>query len=377
MELGFAIGNEVFSAQHPLIIAEIGTSHAGDIHKAFEMIDDAVEAGCDAVKFQIVYADEILHPNSGCVKLPQGDVLLYDRFKLLELPVSFYAELADYARKKGVMFSASVFGERSFEDLLTLQPDFFKVASPELNYCSLIKDIAKCNVPLILSTGVSRLSDIESAIEAVRLISPNLPLAILHCITSYPAPESEYNVSLIENLSNIFGIPVGLSDHSLHPFFIPCLSLAFSSSIIEKHICQCKNEKGLDDKIALEPNEFKLMCDSIREVEGKTKEEIIEYLLSKDIGKKNIFAAIGNGVKFLAPSELRNYERTNRSIHYVHDMKAGTPIKKEDICIVRTEKVLTVGLSPSMYDVALDSVLQRDVKAGEGVQFDDIIQKKE
>ena len=375
MNLEFAIGEEVFSSKHPLIIAEIGTAHAGDIHKAFKMIDDAVWAGSDAVKFQIVYADEILHPNSGYVKLPQGDVLLYDRFKCLELPVSFYAELADYARKKGVMFSASVFGERSFQDLLALQPDFFKVASPELNYNSLIKDIAKCGVPLILSTGVSRLSDIESAIEVVRAVSSKLSLAILHCITSYPAPENEYNVSLIENLSNIFGVPVGLSDHSLHPFFIPALSLAFYSCIIEKHICSSRNEKGLDDKIALEPNDFKLMCKTIREVEGKNRQEIIEYLLKQDIKEKTILEAIGNGVKFLAPSEFQNYERTNRSIHYVHDMKRGMSIKKEDICIVRTEKVLSVGLSPRMYDVVLNSVLQRDVKAGEGVQFDDIIQK--
>lgn len=375
MDLEFAIEDKVFSSRHPLIIAEIGTAHAGDIYKAFKMIDYAVWAGADAVKFQIVYADEILHPNSGYVRLPQGDVLLYDKFKLLELPPSFYAKLADYAQKKGIMFSASVFGERSFQDLLALQPDFFKVASPELNYHSLIKDIAKCGIPLILSTGVSRLSDIESAIEVVHSVSPKLTVAILHCITSYPAPEAEYNVSLIENLTKIFGIPVGLSDHSLHPFFIPALSLAFSSCIIEKHICQCRNEKGLDDKIALEPNDFKLMCKTIREVEGKNRQEIIDYLLKQDIKEKSIFNAIGNGVKFLAPSEFQNYERTNRSIHYVHDMKAGTSIRKEDICIVRTEKILSVGLFPNMYDVILHSVLQRDVKAGEGVQFDDIIKK--
>ena len=131
----------------------------------------------------------------------------------------------------------------------------------------------------------------------------------------------------------------------------------------------------MDDKIALEPNDFKLMCKTIREVEGKNRQEIIDYLLKQDIKEKSIFNAIGNGVKFLAPSEFQNYERTNRSIHYVHDMKAGTSIRKEDICIVRTEKILSVGLFPNMYDVILHSVLQRDVKAGEGVQFDDIIKK--
>ncbi len=373
MSVEFKCGGKVFSSNHPLIIAEVGTSHMGSLDKAFKMIDSVANSGCDAVKFQIVYADEILHPKSGYVKLPGGNVLLYERFKQLEKPVTFYKKIRDYTKSKGLMFSASVFGLKSCKDLAILEPDFFKIASPELNYLLLIKEVAKKGLPLILSTGVSRLCDIENAIEAVRFVNKDLPLAILHCITSYPAPESEYNISLIENLSRIFAIPVGLSDHSLHPFFVPVLSLAFSSCIIEKHLCLSKLEEGLDDKIALEPSEFCLMCKALRKMEGGSKEEIIKYLNDEGIEMESIKKVIGKGEKRLALSETQNYERTNRSLHYVSDMKKGEVIKKEDIVIVRTEKVLSVGISPTFYETLIGSSLQKDIKAGDGVRFEDVI----
>jgi len=375
MNAEFKCGGKIFSKDHPLIIAEIGTAHAGDIGRAVKMIDSIASSGCDAVKFQIVYANEILHPKSGYVKLPSGNVLLYDKFKELEQPVSFYAKLKEHADKKGLLFSASVFGKKSLDDLVSLEPDFFKIASPELNYHSLIKEVSLFNLPLILSTGVSRLSDIESALEASRSVNKENEIAILHCITSYPAPESEYNISLIENLSNIFDIPVGLSDHSIHSFFVPLLSLAFGSCIIEKHLCLSKSEDGLDDKIALEPDEFSKMCGVLRSMEGKGKEEIIEFLKNEGITQTSIEKVIGNGVKRLAQSEAKNYERTNRSIHYVHSMKKGMKIQEADITIVRTEKELSVGLSPQFYDVVVGSVLQRDVNEGAGVCFADIINK--
>jgi len=373
MTNSFSCGGKVFSSGHPLIIAELGTSHKGKLEKAFNMIDAVADSGCDAVKVQIVYADEILHPKSGKVKLPCGDVLLYERFKELEAPLSFYKKIREYAHKKRLMFSASVFGMKSLKDLFALSPEFFKLASPELNHYPLIREMAKKDVPIVLSTGVSRLADIEYAISEIRRVNEGLPLAILHCITSYPAPEREYNVSVIENLSRIFSIPTGLSDHSLHPFFIPLLSLAFSSCIIEKHLCLSKNEDGLDDKIALEPNDFSLMCKVLRKMEGQNKDAIIQSLLNEGFSRDRIEKAIGEGDKRLARSEEQNYDRTNRSLHYVRDLKKGCILKKDDVLIVRTEKVLSVGLSPKFYDVVLGAVLQKDVKGGEGISFDDII----
>lgn len=371
----FECNGKVFSSEHPFIIAELGTSHLGSLEKARQLIDSVSDCGCDAVKFQIVYANEILHPKSGYVKLPQGDILLYEKFKELECELGFYTELARYARSRSLMFSASVFGEQSLQDLLKLEPGFFKVASPELNYHALIKKIASYSLPIILSTGVSRLADIEGAIEAVRSVDAKLPLAILHCITSYPAPETEYNLSLIENLSRIFGIPVGLSDHSMHPFFVPLLSLGFGSCIIEKHLCLSKKEEGLDDKIALEPQDFALMCKTIRKMEGSQFADIKQYLLQQKVSEQAIKDSCGSGTKKLAFSEEKNYERTNRSLHYVHSMKKGDIIKEDNIIVVRTEKVLSVGLSPQLKNVVLGSRLQKDVNEGDGVAFEDIVAK--
>ena len=213
-----------------LIIAEIGTSHEGDENKAFALIDAAVEAGADAVKFQWVYADEILHPDTGFVKLPAGNIPLYDRFKQLECSVSFYKKMLDYAHSKGVQFVCSPFGVRSLRELLEIKPDAVKIASPELNHFPMLKELAsfrleqkksgKLMIPVIVSSGVSKLSDIEKAVE----ILGTEKVSLLHCITSYPAPESEYNVKLIQNLHNIFGVETGVSDHSLDPILVPSLT---------------------------------------------------------------------------------------------------------------------------------------------------------
>ena len=188
------------------IIAEIGTSHEGSIQKAKQLVDAAVESGANTVKFQWVYADEILHPNTGFVQLPTGKIPLYQRFRELECNSDFYYELQDYVHKKGAKFCCSPFGLKSLEQLLSINPDFVKIASPELNHFKMLEKLADYRenqkkqsqpvVPVILSSGVSKLSDIQDAVE----ILGTEKVQLLHCITSYPAPEIEYNLKLIENL---------------------------------------------------------------------------------------------------------------------------------------------------------------------------------
>ena len=204
-----------------LIIAEIGTSHEGSIEKAKQLVDAACNSGADVVKFQWVYANEILHPNTGFVNLPTGKIPLYDRFKQLECPVDFYKQLLDYVHSKGKKFCCSPFGIKSLQELVQINPDYIKIASPELNHYPLLQELADIrktnNIPVILSSGVSTLADIEKAIQILGTEN----VSLLHCVTSYPAPEEEYNLHLIENLSNIFGIPCGVSDHSLDPILVP------------------------------------------------------------------------------------------------------------------------------------------------------------
>lgn len=359
------------------IIAEIGTSHEGSIEKAKELVDAAAWAGADTIKFQWVYADEILHPDTGFVKLPTGNIRLYDRFKQLECPPSFYKEMVDYVHSKGCKFCCSPFGLRSLSELLELKPDYVKVASPELNHFPMLKALVSYrehvgaeNVPVILSSGVSKLEDIKNAVDIVGTKN----VSLLHCITSYPAPEDEYNLKVISTLANQFGIECGVSDHSLDPVLVPCLSVAVGGTVIEKHITLSRETMGLDDPVALEPEQFALMVHTVHQTEATFRHYGSELgmertvgQLSDQFGKERVLSVLGDGIKRLAPAEEANYGRTNRSLHFMRDMKEGEIIGADDVAVLRTEKVLTPGLTPDWLDKVIGKKLLRDVTSGEGV----------
>ncbi len=355
------------------IVAEIGTAHNGDLNRAKQFIDTAKDCGADNIKLQYVYANEILHPKAGIVPLPSGNIELYKSFEKLECSVQFYAQLKEYSEKIGIGFICSPFGLKSLSELALLNPHYYKVASPELNYYELLNEINKIcknnNKEVILSSGVSTLSDIEKALSC---FDNKEIITLLHCITCYPAPEDEYNILVIKNLRNIFGVKTGVSDHSLNPELIPLLSLAYNAVMLEKHIALSNSDDGLDDKVALNPDKFKIMCESIRKFESATSVEIITYL-SKKYGQERVTACIGDGIKKLSNSEKDNYLRTNRSIHYMKDLKKGHIITKNDIAVLRTEKILSPGISPEFIDIVTDAKLTKDVYDGDGVQFSDII----
>ncbi|PIE98241.1 MAG: spore coat protein [Treponema sp.] len=379
MQHGFTLEDITFTAENNvLIVAEIGTSHSGSIKKAKELVCAAVDSGATAVKTQIVFADEILHPKTGNVDLPTGKIPLYDYFKTLEQPDSFFFELAEYCTKKGVLFSASPFGIRSAKLLKQLQPAFVKIASPELNHFPLLEEVAKSKPSLILSGGVSMLKDIDVALNVLEEyygFDFRQKVAFLHCVTSYPAPEHDYNVSVLKSLSSIFALPVGISDHSLDEILVPALSVANGGCIIEKHLCLSKSDGGLDDPVALTPKQFTKMVKMIKRLKGKTRNDIINMLENKGYSKTLLSKIEGTGIKKLAESEKENYRKTNRSLHYTSDLPCGHIIKKNDIAILRTEKILSVGESPEHENLFFGAVLQHNVTAGEGAKFNDIIQR--
>lgn len=371
-----------------MVVAEIGTSHGGSFEKAEKLIDAAVSAGTDAVKFQWVYADEILHPDTGFVQLPGGNIRLYDRFRQLEVAPDFYAHAAEYARTNGVQFICSPFGLHSLHELLAIHPDAVKIASPELNHFPMLAALAafraqqKKNgqppVPVIVSSGVSKLADIENALSV--LGTENVTL--LHCITSYPAPETEYNVRLVGALHNIFGVPCGISDHSLDPVLVPSLAAAMGSVMTEKHITLSRATDGLDDPVALEPEQFAQMVHAVGQCNAvlghyggeRGPKEIIRQM-KDEYGAGKVDAVLGTGVKALAPAERANYGRTNRSLHFMRDMDAGETISAEDIGVLRTEKVLTPGISPEYLGTVVGARIVRDVTGGAGVSWEDLITK--
>lgn len=372
-----------------IIIAEIGTSHGGSLSRAKKLIDMAKESGANCVKFQWVYAEEILHKLAGQVSLPCGKVELYNRFRELEVSKEFFTQIRQYCKAQGVLFCCSPFGQKSLRNLLEINPDFVKIASPELNHFELLEqlNIAETNslkIPVIISTGVSRLCDIEAALDRLH----SCEVSILHCVTSYPAPESEYNLNVLESLQAVFGKSVGISDHSLDAILVPVLSVACGATIIEKHITLDKSNGGLDDDFALPPSEFLQMSMAVKQAvalrenllsDGDSIEAKIAYKkavirqLEEQYPKEKILRVLGNGVKKLARSEVANYERTRRSLHYLKAKDAGEVITSSDIAALRTERVLSVGVSPEYTRLLVGKTLLHSVASGAGVRLEDFM----
>ncbi len=355
------------SADRVFVIAEIGTSHQGDPVKAEELIDAAAESGADCAKFQMVIADEILHPETGAVVLPGGAIPLYKRFREMERDASFYLSLKERVEKRGMVFLCTPFGIASARALRSIGVSLMKIASPELNHIPLLDEIAGYGLPVILSSGVSRLSDIEEAVDRF----PGRA-TLLHCVTSYPAPEEEYNLSLLPELSALLGLPVGVSDHSVHPLIVPLTSVAVGGSVIEKHFPLSRSTEGLDDPIALPPSEFAAMTSAIRRWEAEGKDGMLEGLQA-EFGRERIGAVLGAGVKKLAPSESAHYGRTNRSIIALKDIERGEPFNSENCGILRSEKNIQPGIHPRYLPLIIGRPSQRAVPSATGITWDDVL----
>jgi len=393
-------GKAAYGPDTPLIIAELGTAHGGDLYRAKEMAAAAAEAGAACVKLQMVFADEILHPNTGEVILPGGKIRLYDRFRQLEMPLEFYAQVKEYVESRGLLFLCTPFGLKSAQMLRELQPKIVKIASPELNYTALLQEVARWGLPVLLSTGVSTLGDIEAAVNTMssyqlsvkkeqRSVLKNRAgstlidyeqqrcslfcahCSLLHCVTSYPAPETDYNLRVLRSLAAVFGVMVGVSDHSLDPELVPALAVSQGAALIEKHFCLSRDDPGLDDPIALPPPLFARMVAAIRHAVALGPEETIASM-NRDRGAALVEAVLGSGVKTLAPSEQENYTRTNRSIHAMRDIQPGETITANDFAVLRTEKILRPGLAPSWAANLCGRKARQFIPAGEGIRFEDV-----
>lgn len=356
------------------LIAEVGTTHGGSIDHVRRVLDEVAAAGFDCAKFQWVIASEILHPKSGGVDLPGGRVDLFSRFRQVERDAGFYADIKDECEARGLLFLCTVFGPKSLNDLMDFSPEAIKIASPELNYVQLLGAAAASGIPLYVSTGVSTLEDIA---RANQLLGPEVDVTFLHCVTAYPTPESEYNLACIEPLSRLTGRNWGVSDHSLDPLAVPLTAWALGAHSLEKHVTLDREGDGLDDPIALPPNDFRTMVTAVRTLD----EDSADLPLTEDriaavtgrLGEKRIARIIGDGIKRLAPSEQDNYGLTNRSLHAVRDMNSGEQLTLDDIAILRTERNLRPGLHPRYLDVVRGARLSRAVPAGDGITWDAVI----
>ena len=226
------------------------------------------------------------------------------------------------------------------------------------------------------------MADIEQALEILSNYGEGNTqgITLLHCVTSYPAPEEEYYHQVLQNLEGIFGVEVGGSDHSLDPHLVPVLATACGAHFIEKHITLSRQTEGLDDPVALEPAQFASMVQRVRQWETPIKNygclcgaSIIMEELEEEYGKDRVQSVLGTGIKKLAPAERANYGRTNRSIHVLNDMKVGDIITQDSIAILRTEKILEPGLAPKYFSQIIGARLSKDIVAGQGVLWHHIM----
>ena len=330
------IGNRWIGEGEPcFIIAEAGSNHSGKIEQALQLIDVAVEAGADAVKFQIYSADTLYSENSAAFPV----------IKEIETPRAWLGQLSDYARKKGVVFFATPFDLEAVDQLEQVGVPCFKWASLELVNHPLLRYAAAKGKPMILSTGVSDLADIQEAINVV-YAEGNREILLLHCASlfEYPQKPQQVNLRMIDTMRNAFGVPVGFSDHTLSTA-IPAAAAGRGACIIEKHFTLDRRLPGPDHCFAMEPREFRDMVKAIREVE----------------------ASLGSPEKKPIAEEERVLQQRPSIIARV-DIPAGAVITETMVITKRPG----FGIAPKFLGVVIGRKARKEIRKGEGVTWDSI-----
>ena len=336
------IGDKVIGGDNPCyIIAEAGSNHNGSFEQAKKLIDAAVEAGADAVKFQIFKAENLYSKYTPEFSYLKGENV-YELIKNIETPREWIKELIKHCKGKNIDFLASAFDFEAV-DLLDKYVPAFKIASFEITDLELIKYAAEKGKPMIISTGMANLSEIEDAINAIKSVG-NENIILLHCNSLYPTPVEIVNLRAIETMKNAFKLPVGFSDHTLG-IHIPIAAVAMGACMIEKHFTLDRSLPGPDHSFALEPDELNAMVRCIREVE-KVK---------------------GNGIK--EKSELESeemYVKARRSIHAKVDIPKGTKITRDMLIIKRPG----YGIKPKFIDIVVGREAKKDIKEDEWITWD-------
>lgn len=327
------------------IIAEMSANHAGSIERAKEIIHAAKESGADCIKIQTYTADTMtIDCNNKYFNIENGTWKgenLYKLYQKAYTPWEWQAELKEEAKKADIDFLSTPFDKTSVDFLEEIGIEFYKIASFELVDIPLIKYIASKNKPVIISTGMGSLEEIEEAVEAV-YSQDNRELALLKCSSAYPAITDDMNLAVIKDMKERFKIPVGLSDHSLGSIGAVG-AVALGATIIEKHICMSRKIENPDSSFSMEPDEFKKMVQDIRSVE-------------KAIGK----------VFYGALRQEEESLKVRRSIFAVRDIKKGEKLTDENIRVIRPG----YGMKPKYYNDILGKEPLYDIQRGTPLKKD-------
>ena len=329
------------------IIAEVGVNHNGDLSLAKDLIDAAVEAGADTVKFQTFSAERVATRNApkAAYQIPQTkeDVSQFEMLRRLELKRPWHCDLIERCEKKNIEFLSTGFDCEDVQFLINLGQKRLKIPSGEITNVPYIRCIGRAGLPVCLSTGMSTMSEIGYALGTLEAAgTPRDDVTVMHCTTEYPAPIDEVNLLAMCSIRGEFGTPVGYSDHT-PGIEVAVAAVALGACVIEKHITIDRNMVGPDHKASLEPDEFREMVLAIRKVER----------------------ALGEAKKRPSVSEIKNITIARRSI------VANSPIKRGDVLSERnlTTKRPGTGVDPRRWDEVLGSIAIRDFKQDELIEL--------
>lgn len=336
--------------KEPYIIAEIGSNHNGDMELAKKLIDAAKKCGADCVKFQS-FDDKSLISKSEYEKNQKYNDSAKKHFgSLKEMVEKYYLrkeqhfELKDYCTKIRIDFASSPFSNMEVDLLVDLDVPFIKVASMDINNISFLEYIGSKLRPVILSTGMASLGEIERAIEVVEKTG-NKQIVLLHCIAIYPPKYEDINLRNIQMLKETFGYPVGFSDHSLGTT-IPLAAVTLGSCIIEKHFTLDKDLPGWDHEISADPQEL---------------EEIVRE-------SHNIIKALGTSKRIVSPDELEKRKKFRRSLVVSRDIKSGESLTEGDLVSKRPG----TGIAPSELKYVVGKKLKKDYVNDELLKWEDL-----
>ena len=330
--------------KHVLIIAEAGVNHNGSLELAKQLIDKAVEAGVDIIKFQTFKSEKLVSKTAKQAEYQQRNIGKKDEgqlsmLKKLELSQQDHEELIAYCHEKGIRFFSTAFDMDSIDYLHSLNMGLWKIPSGEITNYPYLRKIAQYHEPVILSTGMCKLSDIEAAVKVLLEFGVQKEqITILHCNTEYPTPFQDVNLKAMLEIGEKFGVKIGYSDHT-KGIEVPIAAVALGATVIEKHFTLDKNMEGPDHKASLEPEELKAMVCAIR----------------------NIEQALGSAHKTISESEHKNIEIARKSIVAACPIKAGDLLTEDKLTVKRPGN----GISPMRWNEVIGTTAIKDFEEEE------------
>jgi N,N'-diacetyllegionaminate synthase len=328
------------------IIAEAGVNHNGDVKKALRMCSVAREAGCDAIKFQTFKAEAVVTASASKADYQQtttGAGSQLEMIRALELPWPTFVVLETECRRLGITFLSTAFDRISLSSLDSLGVAIHKIPSGEITNLPFLRQLGSYGKPILLSSGMSTLGEIESALDILELAgAPRQRVTVLHCNTAYPTPMADVNLRAMLTIRDAFGVAVGYSDHT-PGIEVAVAAVALGAAIIEKHFTLDRSLPGPDHKASLEPSELQAMVHAIR----------------------NIEQALGDGVKRPSSSESRNKAVARRSLVAACAIAAGEVFSETNLAVKRPG----TGLSPMRWDEVLGRKAPRDFASDELIEL--------